>query len=246
MIQTQNSRYAHCLMKDCCPHKQAYCERQNCGWHKKSKRFMDESNIDFALRTFSQPDMLVLEDEKAYKRLAEIEKKIFNWVIAGNNLIIFSANTGNGKTTWARRLLLSYLQDIIQNAERFAKGGTFVTMFEFLDRQRDDMEGRDEEFARLKAQLLTKDLVVWDDLGTMELSEFERSSILNIIDTRSNRKLSNIFTTNVVPDSVQMFKILGQRLHSRIINVSEVIEFKDGDKRGLKIGNAANTFKGNK
>ena len=56
-------------------------------------------------------------------------------------------------------------------------------------------------------------------------------NLLSIIDYRLNSSKSNIYTSNLF--GKELSESLGDRLYSRIINLSEVIEFVGQDKRGL-------------
>lgn len=51
-------------------------------------------------------------DLAEFKQLAAIEKDIKSFVQKGNNLYIHSAQCGNGKTSWAIRMLQAYLNKI--------------------------------------------------------------------------------------------------------------------------------------
>jgi DNA replication protein DnaC len=84
----------------------------------------------------------------------------------------------------------------------------------------------------INENVLTADLVVWDDIATKNASEFEHEQMLSIIDSRIDNNKSNIFTSNVLPDVLNDY--IGARLTSRIIGLSIPIQFKGLDKRGCK------------
>ena len=75
---------------------------------------------------------------------------------------------------------------------------------------------------------------MWDDIGTKTASDFELEYLLSMIDNRQRleRKV-DIYTSNIIPTELQ--KYVGDRLASRILNTSQLIEFKGQDKRGLNI-----------
>ena len=50
-------------------------------------------------------------DDVSFERLSNIEKNIVDYVQKGNNLYMYSKNPGNGKTSWAFRLLRSYINN---------------------------------------------------------------------------------------------------------------------------------------
>jgi DNA replication protein DnaC len=64
-------------------------------------------------------------------------------------------------------------------------------------------------------------------------SEFELTHLLNIIDNRLALGKSNIYTSNL--NRQQLYNALGERLTSRIANMSIDIELHGSDKRFLKL-----------
>jgi DNA replication protein DnaC len=70
-----------------------------------------------------------------------------------------------------------------------------------------------------------------NDLGTKVGTEFEVENLLNIINNRIDNGKSNIYTSNIVPEDLK--HCIGERLYSRTVNLSSVIELKGQDKRGL-------------
>ena len=64
-------------------------------------------------------------------------------------------------------------------------------------------------------------------------SEFELTHLLNIIDNRLAAGKSNIYTSNL--NKQQLYSALGDRLTSRIANMSIDIELFGTDKRVLKL-----------
>lgn len=224
--------------QEMCNHCSEQCPPNKCVAFRRTKRFFEQSNLDKPYWHFEKQVLGTKNDAQAFHVLKQVEQEIVNWVRDGGNLIIFSEIYGNGKTTWARRLLISYLQQCL--CENRKNPAIYLSMFEFLDRQRDAMSELDEGFGDLKQRLLTADLVVWDDLATAPLSEFASASLNNIIDTRINRGLANIYTTNYKPDDVQFQKALGPRLWNRIKYLSTPVEFLDACKRReITFGNAA-------
>ena len=83
-----------------------------------------------------------------------------------------------------------------------------------------------------KNALETSDLVVWDDIASTKLSEYDISQLLILVDNRIIDCKSNIFTGNLTSkESVE--KAVGSRLASRIWNSSTVVEFKGKDRRAI-------------
>lgn len=169
-------------------------------------------------------------DMDAFLRLQEIKEDIKEWTQEGNSLYIYSNQFGNGKTSWAIKLMLSYFNEVWAG-NGFKQRGIFVSVPEFVDRNREIINNRDNEFINVRQGILECDLVIWDDITSIKLTDFNHSVLLNYIDARVLANKSNIFTGNV--EYQGMVNNLGGRLASRVWNTSEIIKFVDQDKRGV-------------
>ena len=56
-------------------------------------------------------------------------------------------------------------------------------------------------------------------------------SLLNIINNRVDAGKANIYTSNLAGEELK--QALGDRLYSRVANMSEMVIFKSTDKRGI-------------
>lgn len=166
-------------------------------------------------------------DYGAFCNLADIKDDVENFVAKGKNLYLYSSRTGNGKTTWAIKLMLKYFDDIWAG-NGFRTRGIFVHVPTFLTRLK-NFNMQDEEVDRLKIELPKVDLVVWDDIASTDLSSYDYSQLLTYIDQRILNEKSNIFTGNL--GNAEITKALGTRLASRVWNSSTQIELKGRDKR---------------
>ena len=87
-----------------------------------------------------------------------------------------------------------------------------------------------DEIARVKQILFNANLVVWDDIASTKLSDYDITQLLMFIDQRTLYELSNIYTGNITTKD-QLAKCVGNKLASRIWNYSTIIEFVGKDKR---------------
>ena len=78
------------------------------------------------------------------------------------------------------------------------------------------------------------DVVIWDDIATTPLTDYEYNQLLVLIDSRTINKKSNIYTSNVVSKD-ELLKVLGARLTSRVYNSSIVAVFTGKDVRGIML-----------
>ena len=168
-------------------------------------------------------------DKEAYMRLADIKADIYNFVQDGKNLYIASEQSGNGKTSWAIKMMHKYFEEV-WDGNGLRERALFVHVPTFLMKCK-DFKQYDAEFERFKKLLLEVDLVVWDDIASTLLSPYDYSQLLIYLDNRSLSEFSNIYTGNF-PDRDKLAEKLGTKLASRIwSNNTEVIIFKGGDIR---------------
>ena len=168
------------------------------------------------------------EDYGSFLKLREIKTNIGKFVSDGRNLLIFSENTGNGKTEWSKKLLLSYLDSIWSTTDLRCRA-LFVSMPRFVFAMKENLSNPNEYFQYVHDNLLTADLVVWDEINYKEWTSFEAEYMLNIISQRISKGLSNIYTTNYGLETIS--KMLGTRLASRIVGCSEHVELVGKDRR---------------
>ena len=201
---------------------------ENCIRYKLMYSLFKQSNLPEALWGYKE---LVCheKDLQVYKKLQAKSDAILNFIEEGNNLYIYSENCGNGKTTWAIRLMYSYF-DKIWHKSCFDCKALFVSVPKFLYNCKRSISQDVKGFEELCNLISEVDLVIWDDIGEMKASDYEHQILFQYIDDRINSKKSNIYTSN--KNKEQLEDVLGVRLASRIYNCSECIEFLEEDKRG--------------
>lgn len=161
-------------------------------------------------------------DRDNYKRLAEIRKGIVEYIEDGNNLFICGRNSGNGKTSWAIKILQTYFHYTAQGNYDNLKG-MFVSTVDLLLKLKDFNNPLPK---RYKDNLEQVDLVVFDDIAiTNTLSAYDYTQLFNIINNRVAAGKSTIFTSNLTTYE-ELDNVLGQRLASRVYSTSEIIELK--------------------
>ena len=168
-------------------------------------------------------------DEEEYQLLWEIADDIESFVKDGENLIIMSKRTGNGKTTWACKLLTKYL-DRIAIGNAFRDRALFVSFTDFKMRCK-NFDDKEFDLVGYRKRLENVDLVVWDDIADTELTDYEYRVFMQILEQRLSKGLSNIYTSNMVGKELEGY--VGKRLYSRMVNGSVQIEFHETDKRGI-------------
>lgn len=171
-------------------------------------------------------------DYTEFVQLAEIEKNIMHFVNSGNNLYLHSSNCGNGKSSWAIKLIQAYFNKIWPKATLDCHA-LFISVPRFLQALKDNISKPNEYANFIKDNIMRADLVVFDDIATKAGSEFEISQLLSYIDGRIALGKSNIYTSNL--NFREMQSALGERLASRVCQMSTDIELHGSDKRSLKL-----------
>ena len=221
-----------CWLTDSC--KQLHCnDESGCLILYKLDYLYNEANVpvklrkNVALRTDADGT-----DLNEFKNLKTIQDNIETFVNEGQNLYLYSSQAGNGKTSWALRLLQSYFKKIWLRTELKCRA-LFINVPSFLLALKANISNPNEYYQHINDYVLDCDLVIWDDIGNKVGTEFEISHLLSIIDTRINKGKANIYTSNINPSDLG--KLLDIRLGSRICSASTCIEFKGGDKRNLSL-----------
>lgn len=167
-------------------------------------------------------------DVNEFQFLKSISNDIINFVKEGKNLVLFSKTTGNGKTAWAKKLLLSYFNRIWYSTD-FTCRGLFIDMQMFFNKLREAISKPNDYIDHIKQYILEADLVIWDEIAIKNVSNYEHGYFLDYLNSRISAGKANIFTSNM--NEAEIRQMLGDRLYSRIILNSKVIELKGKDKR---------------
>lgn len=210
---------ANCKLDDC---------SENCLVYMQLKWQMDNSGLPAVKQ---QPIKLYITehneiDRDTFQKLGAIRRNIVDTVESGQNIAIVSNNTGNGKTSWAIKMLQTYLHYTANGNYENLKG-MFVSVPELLMKLKDFNNPLAESY---KERLRTVDLVVWDEIALTGVSQYDYAQLYVFIETRILHGKSNIFTCNYAnPDDLE--RILGTRLASRVWNTSTIFELKGKDER---------------
>lgn len=219
-------RNIDCWYNEVCLAEDGACH--GCIKFMEMSHLMEHSNLPKAKQKpirLTAPD----EDLETYEKLASIKDNIVEFVEMGRNLYIGSETTGNGKTSWAVKLMLRYF-DQIWAGNGFRTRALFIHVPTFLLRCK-DFDNKDASFEQLKKDILSVDLVVWDDIGGISISQYDYTQLLMYIEARTFAEKSNIFTSNCNTYE-KLQDMVSSKLASRIWTTdAEIIIFKGGDRR---------------
>ena len=198
-------------------------------WRKKVRQLLAESGVP---KKYFEPQELVLRsvDSDAWNWLEDYRCNVLEHVKNGKSIVITSPIVGNGKTSWAIRLLQRYIAEtaldgrLVDKAvfcvsssmlEIFGDFGYFETSIEFFD-----------YLNRLK----NCDLLVIDEIGSGRITQVSYNHFYDLVNYRVDNNLATIYTTNYNDEQIK--DALGERLYSRIYDMSTVIEFSASNVRG--------------
>ena len=225
--------------------------KEKCWYKKTCNKFNDPEHCNKSCIRYLEMDYLMFRslvpeakqygielvpeqcDIKSFEFLNEIKNDIKNFVDNGENLYIFSSHFGNGKTSWAIKILTKFFNDI-WSGNGFQTRGIFLHVPTFLTKIKSNIGMKDVEFEKMREELVTVDLVVWDDIASTGLSDFDHTNLLTYIDIRKMNDLANIYTGNLNDDEPnrELSKALGNRLASRVWQDSTLVELLGSDRRG--------------
>jgi DNA replication protein DnaC len=171
-------------------------------------------------------------DRDQFIRLKKIEDNIDAFVSDGCNLYLHSQNCGNGKTEWAIRLMQAYVGKVWHKSDLTCKV-LFVHVPRYLNELKNSFNAQNEYVEHIKSRILKADLVVFDEIATKAGTQFELEILLSLINTRIDMNKSNIYTSNVSGQDLR--DKIGDRLYSRVVNMSTDIELFGKDKRCLSV-----------
>lgn len=220
-----------CWYKNACPFKGTEECRSSCVRFMEMDYLFYTSEVPKALQN---PDNLILhpdeDDLDSFYRLKKIKDNIVDWVEEGNNLLICSENCGNGKTTWAAKLMNKYF-DEIWSGNCLKPRGYFINVGDLLLEFKLSINAN-KNMDKWRSRFQEIDLIVWDDIGDVPLTGYEHQILYSLINKRLANGKANIYTSNAVGETLK--DMVGSRLYSRIYNNSEVIELVGPDMRGVE------------
>ncbi len=218
-------------------------------WHVWNRAYLNDLDVTerFILENSYLPKYQWIEDNllpesdvSQFIRLREIRNSLDEFLSSElNNLVLCSENLGNGKTSWAVKLMLTYIESKRGKLNNIEESLVTVDRYDycvfcqsvpFLVEMK--QFGNNKRSYEMYQRLCKTNLAVIDDLGAVPMSQYDYNIIYAILERRLFAGLPTIITTNFIAKNVAE-KELGIRLADRIWNNSEIIEFKNKGFRGV-------------
>lgn len=217
-----------CYAEDYCKKDKSSCS-EVCGGYRVLRALYSLSRIPlkYQYRMDLIPDK---EDLRAFETLNEFKEHIVDHVARGEGLYIWGENTGNGKTSWACKIMGYYFRKVA-----FSSGleneGLYIYLPTFLDDLRNSYNNPTPDFDEELEMVKKCKLLIIDDIGAERVTEWVRERIVSIINTRSANGLCTIYTSNLSLKGLTD-KLGDDRISSRIKGSVREINLLGKDNRG--------------
>lgn len=217
-----DSGYVGTKMCDCMRQKLIFAGYESSGM----SRLMKEQTFDnFSLEYYKQ-------NAENYKKMTEVYNIMRQYAESfaansGDNLALFGG-TGLGKT----HLSSALAGRLIERGFDVLYTGAVNMISDFENRRFGN--GLSEESGSTD-RYTDCELLIIDDLGTEVVNQFTVSCIYNVINTRLNKKLSTVLSTNLSP--AEFRQKYWDRITSRVLGEYIILQFNGTDIRAQKLKN---------
>lgn len=213
-------------------------------WYKNVCDSFGTDECSYTCKKFTQTDYLFqlsdlpksmwkpipLVTDHLDPEVAEILNTIISdcefFVKKGFNLYLYG-EPGCGKTSWAVKIMNGYFSYIAEKND-FRPRGLYVSVPSFLRDAKMYMVTKSEDFTEYLSTIQNCDIVIWDDIGQTDSTNFESQWLYSYINERLFAKKCNIFTSNLSPDDLQKYD---ERMASRICMGSDCLHIDGIDMR---------------
>lgn len=213
----------NCVFKGNCPRERKYGCSEDCTIQPEISFLLNNSNLpnDYLGKKRLYPEN---QDLPAFETLDNIRRDIVNFVKDGRFLYLWSHSCGVGKTEMAVKLMKTYFAvKCIGNGFHRLGWFNYIPTFTLLSKEFDSEE-RLEHIQNSR----DLDLVIMDDIGSINSSNYDITILSSIIDYRKSHGKATIYTSNLSEKELE--NNVGARITDRICS-DIVIELKGSSRR---------------
>lgn len=176
-----------------------------------------------------------IKDLEAYRQLNSYKDNIYKEVnVNKRGLYIWGKIKGNGKTSWAMKIMHEYFRQLHPTLESFEEPkGLYINVPILFKKSRDNIDNPSSEFKKLEKLIVSTDLVIFDDIGTEAPTKWVKENLYIYITEREMADKPSIYTSNHPLAELELEERLGERIVDRIYKqVGEnIIELKGPSRR---------------
>lgn len=162
-------------------------------------------------------------NREAFGVCKEYQDDVVNQVRSGRGLFLHGG-VGTGKTTWAYKIARKYIATLAYNK----KSSNFAVYFANVPELMNDLKTgfNDPQLTReLNYAIQNADLVIFDDIGAENATEWAKEQLYHYINYRYSNNLATIFTSNLAPNSLEA------RVSDRIKGMTTIVEISGQSRR---------------
>ena len=213
----------NCVFKNNCPRERRVGCNYDCPIQPEIDMLLKTSNLpnEFIDKKSLYPEQ---QDLKTFETLDAIRKDIVNFTNDGRFLYLWSHGVGVGKTSWVIKIVKTYLAMVcIGNCFKPRAWFEYLPTFVLLTKEFNN-DSRQESINNLRE----RDLVIIDDIGSINSSNYDITTLSSIIDYRCSHGKATLFTSNLSPQELE--KVVGVRLTDRVAS-DIVLELRGSSRR---------------
>lgn len=189
-----------CYASDYCQKDKSSCS-DVCGGYRVLRALYNLSRIPERYRYTIALKPENGEDLEAFTTLDNYKNDVLSMVDEGRGLYIWGKSTGNGKTSWACKIMSYFFRKIAFNTG-LENEGLYIFLPTFLEDLRDNYDNKDPEFDEVLRMIKTCRLLIIDDIGAERVTDWVRERMVSIINTRVSNNLTTIYTSNLSPEEL--------------------------------------------
>lgn len=139
---------------------------------------------------------------EAFTKLNKVKSDINKFTSNGYNLFISEPGSTIISKQWAIKIMQSYINTIWAESELVSRTYIFYVP-ELVNMLMEKISDNSDDFTKLKKIIQDADLLIWDFLPVTNLTQYQRSQLLTLLDERLNKNKSNIITSANNIDYIQ-------------------------------------------